>query len=114
LPRGLDTPIGQHGMQLSGGQRQRLGLARALYRRASLLVLDEATSALDPNAEMDIVEWLRELRARCTIVLIAHRPSSLQGCDEVFELDGGRLVGRRRPRERAPVSAPIHSAGTRS
>jgi len=94
LPLGLATPVGQHGAQLSGGQRQRLGIARALYRRASLLVLDEATSALDPSAELEIVSLLRALRSRCTVVLIAHRAASLQGCDEVFELEGGRLVGR--------------------
>ena len=95
LPGGLETMIGQNGAHLSGGQRQRLGIARALYRRASLLVLDEATGALDPSAEAEVLSLLRELRRRCTIVLIAHRPSSLQSCDEVFELDGGRLAGRR-------------------
>jgi HlyD family secretion protein len=95
LPLKFATPVGQHGAQLSGGQRQRLGIARALYRRASLLVLDEATSALDPSAELEIVQLLRELRGRCTIVLIAHRATSLQGCDEVFELDGGRLAAGR-------------------
>jgi ABC-type bacteriocin/lantibiotic exporter with double-glycine peptidase domain len=93
LSHGLATQIGQHGAQLSGGQRQRLGIARALYRRASLLVLDEATSALDPAAEKEIVSLLRALRGRCTIVLVAHRATSLQGCDELFELEGGRLVG---------------------
>jgi ABC-type multidrug transport system fused ATPase/permease subunit len=92
LPRGLDTPIGQNGMQLSGGQRQRLGIARALYRRASLLVLDEPTSSLDVATEAEIISLLRELRGRRTIVLIAHQPSSLQSCDEVFQLDRGRLV----------------------
>jgi ATP-binding cassette, subfamily B, bacterial PglK len=95
LPNGLETLIGQSGTRLSGGQRQRLGIARALYRRASLLVLDEATSALDTSTEMEVISLLRSLRGRCTIVLIAHRQRSLQGCDEVFELDGGRLVGRR-------------------
>jgi HlyD family secretion protein len=94
LPHGLETPLGQNGVRLSGGQRQRLGIARALYRRASLLVLDEATSSLDTSTEAEIIALLRSLRGRCTIVLVAHRPSSLQACDEVFELDAGRLVGR--------------------
>lgn len=94
LPHGIETVIGQNGASLSGGQRQRLGIARALYRRASLLVLDEATSALDTPTETEVIALLRGLRGRCTIVLIAHRPSSLRGCDEVFELDGGRLVSR--------------------
>jgi ABC-type multidrug transport system fused ATPase/permease subunit len=87
--------IGQNGVQLSGGQRQRLGIARALYRRASLLVLDEATSALDTSTETDMIALLGALRGRCTIVLIAHRLSSLLACDVVFELDGGRLIGSR-------------------
>jgi HlyD family secretion protein len=100
LPRGLDTPIGQNGMQLSGGQRQRLGIARALYRRASLLVLDEPTSSLDVAAETEIISLLCELRGRRTIVLIAHRPTSLQVCDELFELDGGRLVAHSRGESR--------------
>ena len=98
LPDGLETTVRQNGVRLSGGQRQRLGIARALYRPASLLVLDEATSALDTSTEMEIIALLQGLRARCTIVLIAHRPSSLQGCDEVFELDGGRFVRHRRAR----------------
>jgi HlyD family secretion protein len=94
LPRGVDTPVGQNGVQLSGGQRQRLGIARALYRRASLLVLDEPTSSLDGAAEIEIVSLLRELRGLRTIVLISHRPTSLQSCDELFELERGRLVLR--------------------
>ncbi len=102
----LETTIGQNGAQLSGGQRQRLGIARALYRRASLLVLDEATSALDTSAEADVLALLRALRGRCTIVLIAHRPSSLQRCDEVFELDGGRLTGRKTHAELAAGTHP--------
>jgi ATP-binding cassette, subfamily B, bacterial PglK len=92
LPHGIATPIGQNGMQLSGGQRQRLGIARALYRHASLLVLDEPTSSLDVTAETEIISLLRDLRGRRTMVLIAHRSSSLQSCDEVFQLDRGRLV----------------------
>jgi HlyD family secretion protein len=110
LPDGLQTTVGQRGVQLSGGQRQRLGIARALYRRASLLVLDEATSALDTSAEMEVIALLRGLRGRCTIVLIAHRPSSLQGCDEVFGLDGGRLVARKTFAELAGGAQPREMA----
>jgi HlyD family secretion protein len=94
LPQGVMTPIGQNGAQLSGGQRQRLGIARALYAQASLLVLDEATSALDASTEVEVVSLLRALRGRCTILLIAHRQSALRACDELFELVAGRLVGQ--------------------
>jgi len=107
LPLGLDTPVGQNGATLSGGQRQRLGIARALYRRASLLVLDEPTSALDADAETDIVSVLRELRGRCTVVLISHRSTSLEICDEVYELERGRLVGMLRSSEHAESGASV-------
>ncbi len=101
LPDGLATVIGENGLQLSGGQRQRLGIARALYRRPSLLVMDEATNALDAPAEAEIVALLGALRGSCTVMLIAHRPSTLADCDLSFELDGGRLVGRETFTERA-------------
>ena len=104
LPQGLETPVGQNGACLSGGQRQRLGIARALYRRTSLLVLDEPTSALDAAAETDIASLLRELRGRCTVVLISHRLASLKRCDELYELERGRLVRVLRPSERAEPS----------
>ena len=107
LPQGLEMPVGQNGATLSGGQRQRLGIARALYRRTSLLVLDEPTSALDSAAETDIVSLLRELRGRCTVVLISHRSTSLESCDDVFELERGRLVGLLRPSEHAEPSASL-------
>jgi ABC-type multidrug transport system fused ATPase/permease subunit len=107
LPQGIDTPVGQNGATLSGGQRQRLGIARALYRRTSLLVLDEPTSALDTDAEADIVSLLRELRGRCTVVLVSHRLTSLERCDELHELDHGRLVGLLRPSEHAEPSASV-------
>jgi ATP-binding cassette, subfamily B, bacterial PglK len=92
LPRGVDEPLGEQGANLSGGQRQRVGIARALYRRPSLLVLDEATSALDADAERSLVDVLAGLRGKCTIVLIAHRVTSLRRCDRVFDLDRGVLV----------------------
>jgi HlyD family secretion protein len=92
LPRGLDEPLGERGGNLSGGQRQRVGIARALYRRPSLLVLDEATSALDADAERALVDVLAGLRGKCTIVLIAHRLSSLRRCDRVIELARGTIV----------------------
>ncbi len=95
MPSGLATQIGENGARLSGGQRQRVGIARALYRRASLLVVDEGTNALDMLTEAEIVALLGALRGTCTIILIGHRPSALAGCDLVFELEDGRVVGRK-------------------
>jgi HlyD family secretion protein len=92
LPRGIDEPLGEHGSRLSGGQRQRVGIARALYRRPSLLVLDEATSALDRDAERELVGVLGRLCGERTIILIAHRPSSVRLCHRIFELEHGSLV----------------------
>jgi ATP-binding cassette subfamily B protein len=109
LPQGLATPVGANGARLSGGQRQRLAIARALYRRASLLVIDEGTSALDPSAEADLVALLRSLRGQCTTLWISHGAAALRGCDFVLELDAGRLASRSDhadgPR-RLPESAP--------
>jgi HlyD family secretion protein len=111
LPEGLATVIGEHGVQLSGGQRQRVGFARALYRRASLLVLDEATNALDALSEEEVVALLRGLRGRCTVILIAHRSSALAACDLLFELDSGRLVAQRAFDDRAQ-RAGVHARQT--
>jgi HlyD family secretion protein len=102
IPEGAATIIGQNGLQLSGGQRQRVGIARALHRRASLLVMDEATNALDSATEAEVIALLGTLRGKCTTILIAHRPSALRACDVLFELDGGRLVVCRN------LTAPIH------
>lgn len=88
---GLYTICGENGVLLSGGQRQRLSLARAFYRRAKLLVLDEATSALDNKTEYDVMNALDLVGRRCTIVVIAHRMSTVRKCDRIYELDGGRI-----------------------
>lgn len=90
LPQGLDTPLGEYGSRLSGGQKQRIGIARALYKEAQVLFLDEATSALDNRTEQEINLALEELSARhreLTLIVIAHRESSLAFCDRVFELE---------------------------
>ncbi|MEY4415947.1 MAG: hypothetical protein RIQ53_3240 [Pseudomonadota bacterium] len=96
LPQGWDTPIGERGMRLSGGQRQRIGIARALYKQARVIVFDEATSALDTATERRVMEAIDALDEDLTLVLIAHRLSTLRQCDWIIELQGGRItrIGR--------------------
>jgi ABC-type multidrug transport system fused ATPase/permease subunit len=93
LPDGYDHPVGERGIMLSGGQRQRIGIARALYTNASVLILDEATNALDGLTEQELVATILRLRGRYTIILIAHRLSSVRACDVIFEIDRGKIVG---------------------
>jgi ABC-type multidrug transport system fused ATPase/permease subunit len=92
LPDGLDTRPGDSGIRLSGGQRQRIALARALYRRAALLVLDEATGQLDPETEQGVLDTLQRIDRDVTVIVVAHRESALRDCDPVLELREGRLV----------------------
>lgn len=92
LPQGWDTVVGEHGNRLSGGQRQRVGIARALYRRPRLLVLDEATSALDNDTEDRVSQTVAALRGRATVIVVAHRLSTIQRCDQIVYLDGGRVL----------------------
>jgi ABC-type multidrug transport system fused ATPase/permease subunit len=92
LPAGYDTEVGERGIRLSGGQRQRIGIARALYKQAPVLILDEATSALDDATEKAVMRSIMALGPDITIVMIAHRGSSLEGCDRIVRLEGGRLV----------------------
>jgi ABC-type multidrug transport system fused ATPase/permease subunit len=91
LPSGLDTVVGERGVRLSGGQRQRLGLARALYRRPGVLILDEATSALDNATEHEIAETLAKLKGSMTIIIVAHRLSTVRGADSLVFLKDGRI-----------------------
>jgi ABC-type multidrug transport system fused ATPase/permease subunit len=93
LPRGYDYVVGERGMRLSGGQRQRIGIARALYTDATVLILDEATNALDGLTEQELMATVLRLRGRYTIILIAHRLSSVRACDVIFELDQGKTTG---------------------
>ncbi len=93
LPEGVDTMLGERGVRLSGGQRQRVGLARALYRRPHVLILDEATSALDNETERRISDALRTLHGRLTMIVIAHRLSTVRSCDRILYLDDGRVSG---------------------
>lgn len=92
LPDGLDTVVGERGVKVSGGQRQRLAIARALYRRPSVLFFDEGTSALDTNTESQLMTALARLRGERTIVAVAHRLSTVHACDRVVLIDRGRVV----------------------
>lgn len=91
LPKGYQTLVGERGIRLSGGQRQRIGIARALYRDPDLLVLDEATSALDNLTEKAVMDAVHNISHRKTIIIIAHRLSTVRECDEIFLLEEGRL-----------------------
>ena len=92
LPLGLDTVVGENGIRLSGGQRQRIGIARALYHKPNILVLDEATSALDTETEQEVMQAVRVLKGKKTIVIVAHRMSTIEDCDRLYQLNDGRLI----------------------
>lgn len=92
LPDGLDTEIGERGIRLSGGQRQRIGIARALYRDPSVLVFDEATSALDHETEAEIMESINHLQGKKTMIIIAHRLTTIENCDRVYRVEGGKIL----------------------
>lgn len=94
LPDGLNTRVGEKGAKLSGGQRQRVSLARALYHQRNILVLDEATSSLDRETEKQIIEEIQKLKGSITLIVVAHRESTLSGCDRIYELADGELKER--------------------
>jgi ATP-binding cassette subfamily B protein len=93
-PEGYDAFVGERGIRLSGGQRQRIGIARALYKAASVLVLDEATSALDNATEKSVMEAIEALDRDLTILLIAHRLTTVRHCDAIVQLESGRVVAQ--------------------
>lgn len=91
LPEGLDTKIGERGVRLSGGQRQRIGIARALYTNPDILVLDEATSALDNETEAAVMESIEHLLGHKTMIIIAHRITTVRNCDVIYRVDKGNI-----------------------
>lgn len=94
LPQGIDTPLGERGVRVSGGQRQRLGIARALYREPNVLILDEATSALDNKTEYLITKTIEALSGSLTIIIVAHRLSTIRNVDKVIYMSGGGIAAQ--------------------
>ena len=92
LEKGLDTSVGERGVRLSGGQRQRIGIARALYSDPEILVLDEATSALDNETETAVMEAINSLQGSKTLIIIAHRLTTIQNCDIIYEVKGQKVI----------------------
>ena len=92
MPAQYDTYVGERGVRLSGGQRQRIGIARALYTQASVIVFDEATSALDSATEREVMNAIDGLSHRFTVILIAHRLTTLANCDQIIKFDRGNII----------------------
>ena len=92
IPNKLETYVGERGIRLSGGQRQRIGIARALYHDPAVLVLDEATSSLDSTTERGVMQAISALRGSKTLIIVAHRLSTVEHCDQLYRLDQGKIV----------------------
>jgi ABC-type multidrug transport system fused ATPase/permease subunit len=92
LPEGVNTNVGEFGSRLSGGQKQRIALARALYLNPKIIVLDEATSSLDAETEFEISNAIKDLRGEITVILIAHRLSTVRDADKVIYMENGRVL----------------------
>jgi ABC-type multidrug transport system fused ATPase/permease subunit len=97
LPEGLGSFVGERGVRLSGGQRQRIGIARALYHRPSILVLDEATSSLDARTEEGVMDAVEALHGEKTLIIVAHRLTTVAHCDRIYRLENGKLVAEGAP-----------------
>jgi ABC-type multidrug transport system fused ATPase/permease subunit len=93
LPNGYHTLVGERGLRLSGGQRQRIGIARALYHEPKVIIMDEATSALDNMTELAVMDAVHNLHSSTTVLLIAHRLTTVRDCDHIYLLDHGKVIG---------------------
>jgi ATP-binding cassette subfamily B protein len=89
---GYNALVGERGVRLSGGQRQRIGIARALYKGAKVLLLDEATSALDESTETEVMKSIAKLDSNLTVIIIAHRISTLSNCDSIIQIENGKII----------------------
>lgn len=92
LTNGLDTRVGESGMKLSGGQKQRLAIARALLKKSNVIILDESTSSLDNIAQNTIKESIDRIKGKSTIIIVAHRLSTIKNVDKIFFMDNGKIV----------------------
>lgn len=99
LPNGLESFIGESGVRISGGQRQRISIARALYNDPSILILDEATSSLDHETEKEVMNAVDNLKGNKTIIIIAHRHSTVKNCDFLYRLEKGEIISQGKPEE---------------
>jgi ATP-binding cassette, subfamily B, bacterial PglK len=109
LPSKWDTVVGERGVRLSGGQRQRIGLARALYHRPQVLILDEATSALDTGTEAEVMKAIDVLQGSLTVIIVAHRLSTIEGCDSICRLKNMEAEETNNPIKKTASSAGIHT-----
>jgi ATP-binding cassette subfamily C protein len=112
LPRGLATAVGERGVRVSGGQRQRIGIARALYDDPEVLVMDEATSALDTETEQVVMAAIERLKGGRTLILIAHRLTTVESCDRVVLIREGRIVAEGPPGDVLPLTTPSGAGAT--
>jgi ATP-binding cassette, subfamily B, bacterial PglK len=102
LPDGVNTVLGERGVRLSGGQRQRIALARAFYHKRDILIMDESTSALDNETEKEIINEIKNLKGDVTMIVIAHRISTLENCDTVYKINKGEIVSSGPPQPLSP------------
>ena len=96
LPEGLDTIVGERGVKFSGGQRQRVAIARALYETPDILIFDEATSALDGETEEAVMQSIDALQGHITLIIVAHRLTTIRNCDKIYEISNGKAVLKRK------------------